>query len=72
MWVLLGTNYDTIENEPFVYFMGVFDNLELAIQKRDEIVKSKNLNKNEYPIKKLCTNSIYTYEWSWNDEDEIL
>ena len=39
MWVLFGTNYNTVENEPQVYFIGIFDNFALINQKRDELIK---------------------------------
>jgi hypothetical protein len=71
MWVLLGTSYDNHEREPFTYFIGVFDDLQLAIKKRDELVLQNNANKNEYPIKKLDINKTYPYSWSWNDDDEL-
>ena len=37
MWVLLGVSDDTVEKETFVYFIGIFNDLNLATQERDKI-----------------------------------
>lgn len=71
MWVLLGVSDNTIENETFVYFIGIFDNLNLAAQERDKIAKESNSSKSNFIIKSVYTNKSYSYDWSNNDEDEI-
>jgi hypothetical protein len=72
MWVLLGVSHDTVENEPFVYFIGVFDDLLVAKQERDKIITSSTSNKSsEYIIKKVTPNIGYSYDWSCNDENEV-
>lgn len=67
MWVLFGVSYETVENEPFVYFIGVFDNEELAKiekQKLDDAKKDykKHLTP-DYFIKPVVVNQTYSYDW---------
>lgn len=71
MWVLLGISDDTVENETFVYFIGVFDNITLAQLERDKLCLNNNTKKSNYIIKSICINKSYNYDWSNNDEDEI-
>lgn len=72
MWVLLGVSDDTVEKETFVYFIGVFDNLSLAKEKVDNLITTTNSKRSDYIIKSLTINNIYNYEWSHNEEDEVL
>ncbi len=72
MWVLLGTTENETYHDSIVYFIGVFDDLQAAIQKRDEIVAAKRSNKIAFPIKKISINTDYTYRWSCSEEDEVL
>ena len=71
MWVLLGISNDTVENETFVYFIGVFDDLKLAKQQAKHVITSTNSKKNECIIKSVVMNTSYHYEWSNSDEDEV-
>jgi len=72
MWVLLGISDNTIENETFVYFIGTFDNLELANSERDKLVSNtKSSKKSDYIIKSITLNKSYNYDWNNSDEDEI-
>lgn len=71
MWVLFGIR-DTIEQEPFIYFIGVFDDLLLAKQKLDNLIITTNTKRSDYIIKSISMNNIYNYDWSHNEEDEIV
>lgn len=71
MWVLLGVSYETIEQEPFVYFMGAFDDLSLAKQKLDHLITVTNTKRCNYIIKPFTVNNIYDYHWSNLEEDEV-
>ena len=71
MWVLLGVSDNTIENETFVYFIGTFDDLELAYLEREKLMSSTKSKKSDYIIKSITLNKSYNYDWNNNDEDEI-
>jgi hypothetical protein len=71
MWVLLGVSDDTVENETFVYFIGVFDDLQLAKLKRDKLILSTNSKKSDYIIKPIAINTSYNYDWSNDEENDI-
>jgi hypothetical protein len=71
MWTLLGTCWDTVEQEPFVYFIGVFDDLDLAIQTRENIVKEKNAKRSDYMIKEIIMNKTYPYDWICAEGDDL-
>jgi len=71
MWVLLGVSDNTIEKETFVYFIGVFDDLNLAQLERDKLILNTNTKKSDYIIKLVSINKSYDYTWSYNEEDEI-
>lgn len=71
MWVLLGVSDDTIENETFVYFIGVFDNLQLAKLERDKLITNTGSKISDYIIKSISINNAYSYDWSNNEEDEV-
>lgn len=68
MWLLFGTNYNTVENEPQVYFIGIFDNFALINQKRDELISFYKSNKHDIFIKEVTINSIYDLNWSNSDD----
>lgn len=68
MWALFGVSYETVENEPFVYFIGVFDNEELAKIERQKMVDAKNAKDYDYFIKPIVVNQTYSYDW-FNDDD---
>jgi len=71
MWVLLGVSDDTVEKETFVYFIGVFESLLLAKEKREYLIENKNSKRSDYIIKPVTVNTSYSYDWSVNDEDDI-
>ena len=71
MWVLLGISDDTVQNETFVYFIGVFDDLTIAQLERDKLILNKKSKQSDYIIKSIKINKSYNYDWSNNDEDEI-
>ena len=64
MWVLFGTHYNTVENEPYVYFIGIFDNIEIANSARDDLIRETKSVPSDYFIKKVKTNELYTCDWS--------
>jgi hypothetical protein len=68
MWVLFGTNYNTVENEPYVYFIGIFDNFELVNQERNNLIIRYKTNQLDYFIKDVKINEIYDYNWSNCDD----
>ena len=67
LWILFGTTYDTVENEPCVYFIGAFDTLEKADEARETLVIGIK-NKSDYFIKKAAINHTYDHSWSNNDD----
>jgi hypothetical protein len=72
MWVLLGVSNDTVEQETFVYFIGVFDTLLLAKEELKYLMETTTKSKkSDYIIKQIEVNKSYDYEWSNNEEDEI-
>jgi hypothetical protein len=64
MWILFGTHYNTVENEPYVYFIGIFDNIELANNQRDNLIKETKSMPSDYFIKEVTSNELYTCGWS--------
>jgi hypothetical protein len=76
MWILFGTNHDIMEHEPYVYFqkpyvyfIGIFDNIETAKAKRQLCISlDYSEPDNDYFIKEVRLNQIYDLEWS-NDRD---
>lgn len=72
MWVLLGLNYDTVENEPFVYFVGIFDDFEKAKLEREQQIISKNIrSRHDFFIKAVVVNTGHEYRWSYSEEGDI-
>jgi hypothetical protein len=72
MWILFGTEHNTIEGEPFVYFIGVFDDLEKANKERIEFAaNSKECYPDDFFIKKVEMNVAHTYEFSWEESGRI-
>ena len=72
MWILFGTNHDTVENVPMIYFIGIFDNLELANRERNKLIIQYKSNLNDYFIKKnVKINNVYDLDWSNSDTDDI-
>ncbi len=67
MWILFGTNHNTVENEPYVYFIGIFDSLSLVNEERNKLIVKNNTSHYDYFIKAVDINSIYDCEWSNND-----
>jgi len=68
MWILFGTNYNTVENEPQVYFIGIFDNFTLINQERDKLISLYKSNKHDIFIKEVIMNSVYDLNWSNKDD----
>ena len=68
MWCLFGTNYNTVENEAQVYFIGIFDNFELINQERDKLITFYKSNKHDIFIKEVTVNSVYDLNWSNSDD----
>jgi hypothetical protein len=64
MWILFGTNYNTVEQEPQVYFIGAFDNYELANQERNKSIIELLCNKHDIFIKKVEINQVHDIYWS--------
>jgi len=65
MWALFGTHYNTVEHEPYVFFIGVFDSMELANKNKEymiELVKPKQ--QSDFFIKEVKMNDLYTCNWS--------
>lgn len=72
MWILFGTEYNTIEGESFVYFIGVFDDLSLANKERIEFAaNSKECYPDDYFIKKVEMNVSHMYDFSWEESGRI-
>ena len=72
MWILFGTDHNTVEGEPFVYFIGVFDDLSKANKER---IKSAANSKECYPddffVKKVEMNVAHMYDFSWEESGRI-
>lgn len=68
MWILFGTYHNTIEDEPYAYFIGAFESLETATIEKENLVSKKIHCINDLFIKKVELNKIYTHEWSNNDD----
>jgi len=64
MWILFGTHYDTVENEPYVYFIGVFVDLEAATVEKNKLMLETKCSVNDFFIKKVEVNEVYTHGWS--------
>ena len=65
MWALFGTHYNTVEHEPYVFFIGIFDSIELANENKAymiELVKPKQ--QSDFFVKEVKMNDLYTLEWS--------
>lgn len=68
MWALFGTSFNSVEQEPFVYFIGVFDDIQLAHDAKTDLVLSSKQSVHNFFIKPLSLNQTYTYEWSNYDD----
>ena len=67
MWILFGTNHDTVEQEPYVYFIGIFDNIDTAKAKRQLCISldvSASAILDDYFIKEVELNKLYDLDWS--------
>jgi hypothetical protein len=71
MYVLLGVSNDTVEQETFVYFIGVFETLLLAKESLNYLIITTNTKRDDYIIKRVTKGKIYNYDWSNNEEDEV-
>lgn len=81
MWILFGVNYNTVENEPQVYFIGVFDTMSKCEEERLKLIDFHKANTlvsgvttkyttNDFFIKECTINTVYNLEWS-NSDDTI-
>ena len=67
MWILFGTNHDTVEQEPYVYFIGIFDNIDTAKAKRQLCISLDHSAYDvldNYFIKEVELNQLYDVDWS--------
>ena len=64
MWVLFGTHYNTVEHEPYVYFIGIFDSIDIANSARNDLIRETKLLPSDYFIKEVKANELYTCGWS--------
>jgi hypothetical protein len=71
MYVLLGVSNNTVEQETFVYFIGVFETLFLVKENLNDLITTTNTKRNDYIIKRVTKGKIYDYDWSNNEEDEV-
>jgi len=71
MWVLLGVSDDTIEKETFVYFIGIFNDLNVAKEERKRLITTTNSNQDCFFIKSVIMNASYNYDWCNTDENEV-
>jgi hypothetical protein len=65
----MGVTFDTVENEAYSYFIGVFEDIDVAERKRDELrLKERNTRrlcpKEMYFIKKVEKNESYTFRFT--------
>lgn len=72
MWILFGTYHNTVEGEPFVYFIGVFDDLSKANKERIKTAaNSKECYPDDFFIKKVEMNVSHMYDFSWEESGRI-
>lgn len=79
MYVLLGISDDTVENETFVYFIGVFETLLLANENLTQLLADRSsgtrtdrgYKRSDYIIKSITVNKTYDYDWSNRDKDGV-
>jgi hypothetical protein len=67
MWILFGTNHNTVEQEPYAYFIGIFDNIDTAKEKRHLCISldmSASAVLDDYFIKEVELNKLYDLDWS--------
>ena len=70
MWILFGTNHDTVEHEPYVYFIGIFDSIDLANCHKNHLISLRRPTMHsDYFVKEVKVNNLYTNGWSngWDD-----
>ena len=69
MWILFGTHYNTVEHEPYVFFIGIFDNIELANKNKEYMITLvKPKQRSDFFVKEVKMNDLYTLDWSnWYD-----
>ena len=73
MWILFGTRYDTVEHEPVVYFIGVFDDYELAMTEKQHQIHEATMKPNprefgaspltDYFVKQIAINQPYDFQF---------
>lgn len=60
MWVLLSTRNNTADREKYIYFVGVFDNKNLANEKRMDMIKFYDARSCDYFVKRVEMNIAYS------------
>ena len=71
MWILLGVRNDTVEQEAYVHFIGIFDNLSIVKEHIEHLITTTKTKRSDYIIKSVIMNKSYCYDWSNSEEDEI-
>lgn len=66
MWVLFGTYYKfTVEHEPHVFFIGIFDSVELANKNKEYLIElTRTKQRSDFFVKEVKVNDMYTHVWS--------
>ena len=71
MFGLFGVSYETVEQEPCVYFIGIFESLLLAKEAQKRIFETTKIAKNDCFIKEITVNTTYDYAWN-NSENDVV
>ena len=69
MWVLFGINYNTVENEPLTYFIGIFDDLLKLKNEINRQITENKIKKGDLFVKDILLNQSYDFEWQYCTED---
>lgn len=71
MWILFGINYNTIENEPQTYFIGIFDDLLKIKNEINRQITENKIKKCDLFVKAVLLNQSYTFEWQNCEEGDV-
>jgi len=70
MWILFGTKHN---DEPFVYFIGIYDDVKLANKERLKLIaNSKECSSSDFFIKEVEMNVAHTYNFSWGKSEQKI
>jgi hypothetical protein len=70
MWILFGTEHN---GEPFVYFIGIYDDVKLANKERLKLIaNSKECSSSDFFIKPVEMNVAYTYDFSREKSEQKM